>query len=484
MLTPPHRHPLYPVLWAGLVAILGMTIGFLVGVRPFLLVAAFVSVVIVTIFFRYFEYTVLGLLILRTSLDLFSKQGAPTLFAIGLNGLVLLYVAYQLLVRQRVQTDRFFWLFAGWVALQSLWVILLPLGGLGLGAAQLPASIREWVRLFSWVMVYLLVTQLRGKLHPEKVTSALFLSLVAPLTIALIQVLIPPSALPTWLILKGDAADQLTFEAGSRIAGTLGHPSGFAKVLIFFIALTWWKLDQAKQRSVWILLLTVLIFFLTTTKSLFSLGMFGVFIAAFGFQRLDLPKFLGGILLFILFIVLFASTEFGQERLTSIFNTPLLNPDIDASRAIILSEGNSFNWRIAQWTYLLQAWQHYPWLGYGLQSSAVLTVFSAYAHNDYIRVLAEEGIVGLFVFLGLWIVQLLRLLRIMQSRYTVNSQRGLCAVLIALEMAILLGMTTDNVWSSTVFFFYWWTLSAIVGWDWRTSETSETSSTAYFKEAN
>jgi O-antigen ligase len=482
MLAKHLHHPIYLALWLGLVAAIGTAIGFLVGVRPLLLAGAFVAVVIVTVFFRYFEYTVLGLLILRMSLDLFSRQGVPALFAIGLDGLILLYVTYKLLTGQRVQTDRFWWFFTGWLALQGLWVVLLPLGGLGLDAAQIPTSFREWVRIASWGMVYLLVTQLRGKLHPEKIASALFLSLVVPLTVALLQVLIPPSVLPTWLVFKGDAADELTFEAGSRIAGTLGHPNGFAKVLVLFIALTWWKLNQSKGRSLWLLLLGVLIFFLTTTKALFSVGMFGVFIVAFGAQRLNFPKFIGGILVFVVFVALFANTEFGQERLSSIANTPLLNPNIDASRAIVLSEGNSFNWRIAQWTYLLQAWRHYPWLGYGLQSSAVLTVFSNYAHNDYVRVLAEEGIVGLIVFLILWGVQLIRLLNVMRSPSTVNSQRGLCAVLIALWLAILLAMSSDNVWSNTVFFFYWWTLLAVVGWDWRTpclESTTSTQSTKY-----
>jgi O-antigen ligase len=468
MLTKHPRHPIYQAFGLGLAATFGTAVGFLIGVRPLLLAAALISVVIVTIFFRYFEFTVLSILIMRASLDLFSKQGIPALFALGLNGLVLLYIVYQLFRGQRVETDRFFWFFAGWVALQILWVVLLPLGGLGLGAAQLPTSMREWIRIASWVLLYLLVTQLKGKVHPEKVASALFFSMIVPLTVALLQLFVPPSVLPSWLEFKGGIADGLTFETSSRIAGTLGHPNGFAKVLILFITLTWWKLDQARQKLIWVLLLAILIFVLTTTKSLFSLGMFGVFIVAFGFQRLNLPKFMGGILLFVMFVALFASTEFGQERLASIADTPLLNPNIDTSRAIILSEGNSFNWRIAQWTYLLQAWQHHPWLGYGLQSSAVLTVFPAYAHNDYVRALAEQGIVGFVLFLVLWVVQLFRLFQLMRSPSSVNSQRSLCAVLIALWFAILLGMTTDNVWSGTVFFFYWWTLSAVVDWDWRT----------------
>jgi hypothetical protein len=75
MLTKHPRNPIDQALWIGLVIAIGMVVGFMVGVRPLLLAVAFVAVITVTVFFRYFEYSVLGLLILRTSLDLFSKQG-------------------------------------------------------------------------------------------------------------------------------------------------------------------------------------------------------------------------------------------------------------------------------------------------------------------------------------------------------------------------------------------------------------------------
>ncbi len=87
--------------------------------------------------------------------------------------------------------------------------------------------------------------------------------------------------------------------------------------------------------------------------------MLGILILVLIAPRLNLINLIGGALLFAVVIVLFASTEFGQQRLASLTQTPLLNPDLDISRAILLShgDGNSFNWRLAQWSLLIQAWE-------------------------------------------------------------------------------------------------------------------------------
>ncbi|HEY9632035.1 MAG TPA: hypothetical protein V6D14_01430, partial [Coleofasciculaceae cyanobacterium] len=138
----------------------GLVVGFLAGAQPVLPILALVAIAAVVFFFTSFEQAVLGLLILRSSLDVFSAQQLPAAFALGVDALTLLYVTVMLLTRQKVRTDGFWWFFAGWVLLQGVWVVLLPLGGLGLDGSVLLDSIREWIRLFSWVMVYLLVMQL------------------------------------------------------------------------------------------------------------------------------------------------------------------------------------------------------------------------------------------------------------------------------------------------------------------------------------
>jgi O-antigen ligase len=466
-------------LWVGVAGVgVGIGAGLLAGIQPLLPVLALVAIAAVVFFFTSFEQAVLGLLILRSSLDVFSSLQLPAAFAIGVDALALLYVTVMLLTGQKIRTDGFWWFFAAWVLLQGLWVILLPLGGLGLDGSYLAESIREWIRLFSWVIVYLLVTQLKDQTPPKQIVYTLFWALLLPMTVAVLQMFVP-SVLPPMLAAHSgiEFSGGAPSEGSSRIRGTLGHPNTFVTFSLMFMGLTYWRFTQSKQRWPWALLLGLLAFFFVSTKSLFGLMMLGTFIVVLIAPRLSPVSLIGGILLFVVVIGLFGSTEFGQERLGSIGQTPLGNPDIDIWRAILLSagDGNSFNWRIMQWTYLMGQWQLHPILGYGLGISAYVSTNKLYPHNDYVRALVEGGIVGFVLFLLLFAVQIVRLIQLYNNASPKTGQRELCLVMLAIVLAIPVGMITENIWSHTTLFFYWWTLFAVVSWDWSEPQTAENS---------
>ena len=132
---------------------------------------------------------------------------------------------------------------------QSLWVVLLPFGGLGMGGGHLPRAAREWLRIFSWPMIYLLVMQLKGKIHPKVMINSIFLSLVAPLTAAVMQTFLPPSMLPAILMPIELGGIE---EGASRIGGTFGHPNGFAIYSVLFICLTFWKVSHSSNPKKWL----------------------------------------------------------------------------------------------------------------------------------------------------------------------------------------------------------------------------------------
>jgi O-antigen ligase len=414
-------------------------------------------------FFADFERAALGLVILRTSLDIFSEQQIPAVFALGVDALTLLYVALLLLTRRTVHTDSFWWFFAGWVMVQGLWVIVSALGGLGLAPSEevLQVSQREWIRLFSWLMVYLMVMQLKYQLHPEKIISMLFISLFIPVIAALMQMFLPDSLLPPLL-----ATEHVIVEG--RIEGTFGHPNGFATYLLLFMSLIYWKLSRVRRHWPWVLLLSMLAFVFVATKALFSLAMLSVFIVVSIARKLKPSNAIGGVLLLVVILGLFASSDFGRARLGILADTPLFNPRIDVSRAVLMSQWdyNSFNWRLAQWTYLLQSWEKSPILGYGLGTTIYLSQFKLYAHNDYIRALVEQGSVGLVTFLTFLGAQFVRLVQLIRCAPRGSGQQELCSLLLAYLVAILVGMITENVWSHTTLFFYWWTLFAIASWNW------------------
>lgn len=455
-------------LWVGLAGVgVGIVAGLLAGTKPVYLFLAPVAIAVVIYFFARFEQAVLNLLIVRSFID--CVLPLPSVYAVGLNALTLLYVVVMLFTGRTVRTDGFWWLFAGWWLLQGLWVVLLPMGALGLDASYLSDSVREWVRIFSWLMVYLLVMQLQDRLPPQKVISRVLLAAVLPVAIALMQVFLP-SLLPSFFSPNwGDTSGGFQSAEASRIRGTFGAPNGFATFLLLFIGLTWWKLGQTKQRWPWLILLGLLTFFFVGTKSLFSLMMLGVFVLVLIAPKLSLPHLIGGVLLFGGVIFLFGSTEFGQQRLESISNTPLLNPDIDIWRAILLSQGdnNSFNWRLSQWYLELSRWQDYPILGYGLGLSLPAAGNGYLPHNDYVRALVEGGVVGFvtfLIFLGAPVVRLVQLIRYARPE---SSQRKLCWILLAMALSIPVGMITENIWTHTALFMYYWSVFGVAGWDWR-----------------
>lgn len=465
--------PLALLVGVGGVAV-GAGVGLITGIQPILPILALFALSTVVFFFARFEQAVLGILILRSSLDSFSAMQIPAAFAVGMDALTLLYIIVLLLTGQKIRTDKFWWLLVGWIALQGMWLILMPLGALGLDAGFLADSVREWVRLFSWVMVYLLVMQLQERIPPKTVVHTLFLALILPMIVAVLQMLLPSVLPPMFAPSAGDAIGPLAKEA-SRIRGTLGHPNTFVTFTLLFMSLTYWRIGQSKQRWPWLLLLGLLAFFYVSTKSLFGLMMLGVFIVVLIAPKLSPTSLIGGILLFVIVIGVFGSTEFGQARLGSIAQTPLGNPDIDIWRAIVLSEGdnNSFNWRIMQWTYLIGQWQLYPILGYGLGISQYVSSNNLYPHNDYIRALVEGGIVGFVIFIAFFCVQIVHLLRLIRNPALPSSQRELCLSLLAILVAIPVGMITENIWSHTTLFFYWWTLLAVAGWDWHEPQIEE-----------
>lgn len=458
MLINEYQHsPRQLKFWIAMAAIVvGLAVGFLSGDNPTLLGLAFVAGALLLWFTTSFEQAVVGLLVLRSSLDIYSDQGVPALYAIGLDGLVLIYVVFSLLTKQRIKTDWFFWFFTAWVALQGLWLLLMSFDGLGLEPAFLSSSIREWVRVFSLLMVYLLVNQLKDRVEPQAAISALFLSLVVPFTVALTQM----------------------FRGYARIDGTIGHPNNFSTFTILFLVLSLWKVSCTKNRLPWLILSGTIIFFLVGSKSLTGLAMLGVFVTAYFFPRLNAKYLFGGIGLSIVVLALFTMTDFGRTRLAELYMTPILNQDMDWSYALAIQlsdsgDANSFNWRIAQWTFLLQSWETHPLFGYGLGTVPEISVFNKEAHNDYIRALVETGFIGLGAFAVFLASQVVRLIELLRASSHSIAQQNLVRTLLAFLVAVMVGMLTGNIWGQTAPLFYWWTLFSIAGWDWPPSSTDD-----------
>ncbi|MBX2864704.1 MAG: O-antigen ligase family protein [Leptolyngbyaceae cyanobacterium MAG.088] len=438
------------------------------------LILASIGLTICYLFFRYFEPTTIALLVLRSALDIFSKQQLPALFAVGVDALVIAYICYLFIARKKINVDRFWWLLMGWFSLQSLWVILLFLGGLGGDPSLIGESLREWVRLSSGGLIYLLVMQLKGRIAPERLINLLFLCVAVPTVLGLLQTL--PISLPALI-------SSSTNTGISRVQGSFGHPNRFADFSLLFIALSLWKGEHAKQPRKWYVISALLVFLLLTTKSLTGLVMLAVFLSVY-----FLPKLKGKNILWVIGIVgvigvLLATNSLG-DRLGELSATPLFNPDIDWQRGIDLQHAdsveyaNSFNWRLAHWADLLQRLHWHPWLGYGLATTKSISTFNNTAHNDYVRFLFEGGIIGFIAFLLFLFAQLSRLVQLINVSSPGSPRQRLGITLLAVQVAMLVAMLTGNVMTSTSMLFYWWALLAVLGWQWSEQSHADHKKTA------
>lgn len=444
----------------GLCTLMGISL-----VKAPLLLVAGITITLGTILLTLkFEACVITLLVLRSSLDPFTEMGLTGALAILIDVVTVLYVLGNLIRSRPVHWDWLMVLLAAFVAVQALWPVMMYFGWLGTEFSQSVAgnptmgslAVREWIRILSYVMIYALVMQLRGRVAPERMLGLLMFSLVVPILVAYIQ-LIAPGALPP----------PLAIQQADRVVGTLSHADTFVNYLLLMIALAWWKWQESK-RWLWLALIAVLVVPYVATKTLAGVAMMLVFVGCLLLPRLNFKTIIGSGLAVAIFVAAFASSPLGYERLQALQRTPFFNGNFDVRKALIVSgkEDNSFAWRVAQWTYLVKAWQRSPLLGHGLDSSVGLTPLANGAHNDYVRALAETGVVGLAMFLGLWAAIGTRLVQIYRKAAPGSSQRELCTSLIAVFVAILVGMLSSHFWKTTTFFFYWWTALAVVGWTW------------------
>jgi len=240
---------------------------------------------------------------------------------------------------------------------------------------------------------------------------------------------------------------------GFRIQGTFAHPNIFAFYLVLVISLVLYMLKSSGKAlstevKVVLLLYTLLLLaelLLTKTRS----------------------AWLACLTIFVIYGLIFERRYLAYATLVPLL--ALLIPGVQ-DRLLDLSQGNeyvqyarlnSFAWRRLIWESGLQ-WMrpdHYP-LGYGLESFKHFSLVffpladragtGSGAHNVYVQLLFETGIVGLAAYLALvgWLLWCLRALP--------SLDRMAAFVSIAAIVAYLIISLSDNMLRYLSFNWYFW----------------------------
>ena len=328
-------------------------------------------------------------LVARTVLDNSGNQLVTGGIAVGISALAVV-----VLVRSR-----------GWtLPVLAITAFLFGSAFAGAGVHGGEHTYVEALRVVSCLGVVVVVVNAPGHLTLRRVAHAVQAVALAPAVLAVVQL-----ATGTGGLNNGVA----------RSAGTLAH-SNSAAVLFALANLATFALVLDSNRRRWVHA-GLLGLFLVAQVSTGSIGglvtlvvMACVYLASAAVRRAD--RVLLGLLGVALAVYAASTSRIGAERFAE------YSPDN--------TEGTSLDWRIHAWGSVLAAWRRNPVFGNGIGSAQSDSIIQGnIPHNEYVRLLAETGLVGLglVVTLGVWLALRLRR-RMHTARFPAAAAFGLAIV--------------------------------------------------------
>ncbi len=312
----------------------------------------------------------------------------------------------------------------------------------------------ELLRIGSFFLLYIVAK--RTFVTPQQFNRfaiILACSLIVPVVVGLVQFV---------------THTGLTFgDIVNRVYGTFGNPNSFAYYLVlsivFFLCLLLSRpeLEHRIPVKIGLGLLTILLV-LTATRGAWLALLVSLFVI--GIVKFRKATLVAGACLIALMLFLptanrlsLAYFNVNLERLPGIqrlFEQP--------------SEDGSLAFRLKLWKEMRRKFDERPLLGFGLGTFSLLReqqikefFQGTEAHNDYLRLAVETGIVGLAAY-GILLVALFRALLAHYRRLAGSRHQLLVLGVIAYAIALLVGSFFDNLLQSTTVMWVFWIMVAAV----------------------
>lgn len=246
---------------------------------------------------------------------------------------------------------------------------------------------------------------------------------------------------------------QLFFKKGAaelgfnRIYGTFAHPNVFAQFLLLIFFIVWYYLSSIKLKIIrkffWLLLWMICLSLLVNTFTrhvwiaLFVSSIIFVLIRT-AFSRKILYASLGASIFLAIFP--FISSRF---------------EDITIRTGYKIS---SWQWRIDLWSRVITNLKEHPIVGYGL--GMFQKTIMVMAHNDYLRIAYEMGLLGGIIYLLMLLYILCySIKKLIASRALFDANRYKTAI--CLMVSIIIISLADNLVRSTIILMYYFLTIAI-----------------------
>jgi len=283
------------------------------------------------------------------------------------------------------------WRASSWLlvlfAISGFLVLSAAYGAQRFGAA---VTYGEALRLISALAVVLIVVNASGRYSAAQLARIVQLVGLVPALVAIYQLLTG----------TGTQIDGLT-----RAAGTLAQSNPAAALFALCNLATFaLLLAHAPRRGLNIALLVVFLGAQAATGTISGAVTFLVMalVYVFTLRHARVERVALAVAGVLLIAYLAAQSDVGQSRLG----------EFTGAGSDPLSKDNSLGWRIEAWGKVLDSWRQHPVFGNGVGATrAGIILVGNIPHNEYVRILAENGVVGLVFVLGIAAVFGARMLR-------------------------------------------------------------------------
>lgn len=420
---------LLPVISAGLIAIYAKELNFLL-----FYIVSLICLLLFGLLLTHIKAAFFLLILLRTVSD-FQDSFFTSFSLMGLNISAVLSMI--------VVLTGIYYIFVNRIRILSLplskpFLVLLIFSFLSVVlSANLYDGLQEWVRLLSFYVIYLVFTcAIKNKDDIKKLVAIFLISIIMPAVVAIYQLFTGTGNLET---------------AGfNRVMGTFAHPMQFSYFLLFIITLLLVLSLESKRKD---------LIFLAVSSSLFLsfllyysytraawLGLVAILVVL-GYMRYR--KLLYAVPIFLIIMAIFFSSTIAERF-----------EDLNFTKARAAGEwGNSLDARYRTWGDTAPLFLKNPVIGNGYGTSEI--VVEEAPHNDYLKLLAETGILGFGAYLWLLLATIRSAGRNFIRRQS-SFYKGLALVFFIQIIILAIFSIDSNMLRNIAFQWSFWALAAAV----------------------
>ena len=442
-----------------LVIALGLTIFLIVTQADVTKVISLIGLLIVLPFFFINSKTgLIALLIVRPIMDIISEYTILSIQNISINlssvlGIFIFVWGVVIILRNRTKVHKLplFWPFLVFLVISALSTI---------SAESVSASISELIKLSNILIIYILVFDwIKTKKDFNSLIKIIPLTIIVPAAVAVYQLIFNMG---------------LNFGGlSNRLYGTFGHPNAFAYYLVLIIAVViiYFSLQfkqrggQEKERWPAVLLIIVFIVLLLFTYTRGAWIALAVFLFIIGILKFRKQLVIGLVIVGVIAGIYALLDNFlvNQYQYDLQERVPLVSRITSKNE-----EADSWDWRLQMYQEMAPLIWERPILGNGLGSFTLIrdrestNPYEALeAHNDYLRLSIETGLLGLAAYLVMIVLILKHLIALIIYCKKNKPEYFLWSIgLLGLALAFYIASFADNLLRGTAMQWTFWALLA------------------------